>query len=102
LLSIWNVVFIAALFAGVFLIRIYALKVQDRLIRLEERLRLTNILPEALRRRIQELTEDQLVGLRFASDDELASLVEKTLASNWSRKEIKANVHTWRPDYFRI
>ena len=101
-LSLWNVVFVAALVVAVFLIRIYALKVQDRLIRLEERLRLSTVLPEYMRPRISELTEDQLVGLRFASDDELASLFEKTLANNWARKEIKANIRNWRPDYFRV
>ena len=101
-ISHWNIVFVAGLVVAVFLIRIYPLKVQDRLIRLEERLRLTTVLPESLRPRIQELTADQLVGLRFASDDELASLVEKTLANNWTRKEIKANIRNWRPDYFRV
>ena len=102
LMGHWNIVSAAALIVAVFLIRIYPLKVQDRLIRLEERLRLSNLLPDAMRPRIQELTEDQLIGLRFASDDELAALVEKTLANNWTRKEIKANIRTWRPDYFRV
>ena len=101
-IGIWNVIFVAALVVGVFLIRIYPLKVQDRVIRLEERLRLSILLPEPLRARIPELTEDQLVGLRFASDDEVASLAEKTLANNWTRKEIKANIRNWRPDYFRV
>jgi Family of unknown function (DUF6526) len=101
-IGIWNVIFVAALVVGVFLIRIYPLKVQDRVIRLEERLRLSILLPEPLRSRIQELTEDQLVGLRFASDGEVASLVEKTLANKWTRKEIKANIRNWRPDYFRV
>ena len=101
-INIWNIVFLAALVVGVFLIRIYPLKVQDRVIRLEERLRLSILLPEPLRSRIPELTEDQLVGLRFASDGEVASLVEKTLANKWTRKEIKANIRNWRPDYFRL
>ena len=101
-IGIWNVVFVAALVVAVFLIRIYPLKVQDRLIRLEERLRLSLLLPEPLRSRIPELTVDQMVGLRFASDEEAASLVEKTLANKWSRKEIKANIRNWRPDYFRV
>ena len=85
-----------------FLARIYPLKVQDRVIRLEERLRLSILLPENLRSRIQELSEDQLVGLRFASDDEIVELVGKTLVSNWTRKDIKANIKKWRPDYFRV
>jgi len=102
LISIWNVIFIAGVNVGTFLTRIYPLKVQDRLIRLEERLRLSNLAPEALRPRMQELTEDQLVGLRFASDAEVVALAEKTLANNWTRKEIKANIQNWRPDHFRV
>jgi len=95
------VLVLAVLLAG-FKARIYALKVQDRLIRLEEQLRLTRVLPEALRARIGELTEDQLVGLRFASDAELPELVQKTLSNNWKRKEIKQAIQVWRPDYFRV
>jgi len=101
-ISIWTVVMAAALVAAGFLIRVYALRVQDRLIRLEERLRLERLLPEALKARIGELTEGQLVGLRFASDGEVASLVEKTLANGWRNREIKKGVVNWRPDYFRV
>ncbi len=102
LLSIWNVVFVAGLVIAMFLTRIYPLKVQDRVIRLEERLRLSILLPENLRTRIHELSEDQLVGLRFASDEEIVELVGKTLVSNWTRKEIKANIKKWRADYWRV
>ena len=83
-------------------IRLYALKVQDRVIRLEEQLRLKELLPAPLKSRIGELNEDQLVGLRFASDGEVAGLVEKTLAGKWGRKEIKQAIQTWRPDYWRV
>jgi hypothetical protein len=83
-------------------IRTYALKVQDRVIRLEERLRMERVLPEPLKARIGELTESQLVALRFAPDAELTGLVEKTLANNWTNKMIKENVVNWRPDYFRV
>jgi Family of unknown function (DUF6526) len=82
--------------------RIYSLKVQDRLIRLEERLRLASILPEPLRVRISELTEDQLIGLRFASDQEVAGLVQDALDKKLARKEIKKSVRNWRADAFRI
>jgi hypothetical protein len=83
-------------------IRTYALKVQDRVIRLEETLRMERVLPEPLKARIGELNEGQFIALRFAPDAELPGLVEKTLANNWNGKEIKKNIVNWRPDYFRI
>ncbi len=87
---------------AVFKIRLYALKVQDRVIRLEERLRMTALLPEALHNRVSELTESQIVALRFASDTELSGLVESTLANNWKSGDIKKAIQVWRPDYFRV
>lgn len=85
-----------------FLSRSNAVKVQDRLIRLEERLRIIALLPEHLRARIPELTESQLIALRFASDAEIPTLVEETLHQNLSSKDIKKKIQNWRPDYFRV
>ena len=83
-------------------VRFYSIKVQDRVIRLEERLRLTQLLQEPLRSRIPELTEGQLCGLRFASDAEVPKLVERALNEKLSRADIKKAIQNWRPDYWRV
>ncbi len=87
---------------AVLLMRLYPLKVQDRVIRLEERLRMQALLGEPLRSRIGELTESQVVALRFASDTELPGLVEKALASSMKLADIKKAVVNWRADTFRV
>lgn len=96
------IVLAAALLTLVLKVRVYSLRVQDRVIRLEERVRLTQLLSEPLRSRIPELTEGQLVGLRFASDAEIPTLVERTLNEKLNRKDIKKTIQNWRPDYWRI
>ncbi len=97
----WNVVLAIAFIVAVLKIRTYALKVQDRVIRLEERQRLSQVLPEPLRSRICELTEGNLVALRFVPDAELPTLVQRALAGA-KGGEIKKEIKNWRPDYFRV
>jgi Family of unknown function (DUF6526) len=96
------IVLALALLGMLFKIRLYALKVQDRVIRLEERLRLIQLLQEPLRSRIPELTESQLCGLRFASDAEVSKLVERALNEKLSRADIKKAIKVWRPDDWRV
>jgi hypothetical protein len=82
--------------------RLFALTVQDRVIRLEMRLRMAEILPADLRPRIPEFTVGQLVSLRFASDAELPALARKVLDDKMeSRKAIKQMIQNWQGDYLR-
>lgn len=92
----------AALFLLCAYARIFALTVQDRVIRLEERLRYERLLPEDLKARIPEFTRDQFVSLRFASDAELPVLARKVLTDKLTeRKAIKQLVQHWRADNLR-
>ena len=100
--SAWWVVlsFAFMVFAG--RTRSFVTHLQDRIIRAEERLRLSALLRDPLQSRIGELTDSQLIGLRFASDAEVAALVKRALDEKLNSKDIKKSVATWRPDYSRI
>jgi Family of unknown function (DUF6526) len=82
--------------------RLFTLTVQDRVIRLEMRLRLAQVLPVDMRPRIPEFTPAQLVSLRFASDAELPALARKVLDDKMNnRKAIKQLIKDWQGDYLR-
>jgi hypothetical protein len=100
--SVWMAVFAAALLTFGLMARVMALTVQDRVIRLEERMRMREVLPAELHRHIDALTRPQLVALRFASDAELADLVREVVDGKLeSQKDIKMRVRSWRADWLR-
>jgi len=99
---VFQVVVAAALLTAAFLSRIQALTVQDRVIRLEMRLRLRGLLPPDLQPNIDTLTHRQLVALRFASDAEMTDLVRDVLAGKLATgKEIKTRIKSWQSDWLR-
>ena len=101
--SIHELIGAGALFGVYAFSRLFPLRAQDRIIRLEERLRLEKRLPADLSARIPELTERQLIALRFASDEELEALVRDVLDGKFeSTKAIKQSIRSWRPDHFRV
>jgi len=97
-----KVITAAALLVLAGLARMFALRVQDRVIRLEERLRYERVLPADLQARIGEFSVAQMVALRFASDAELPALARKALDERIERgKEIKRLVVNWKADHLR-
>jgi len=102
-LAAWQVAVALALGGLAWFVRTNALVVQDRVIRLEERLRLERLLPDALRGRVGEFSLDQLVALRFAGDAELPALARQVLDEKLvDRDEIKKRIRDWRPDHHRV
>jgi hypothetical protein len=98
----WSVVVALALVGLALAARLMALTVQDRLIRLEMRLRLQQVLPPELVARVGEIERPQFVALRFASDAELPDLVREVLTGKLAtQRAIKERVRSWQPDYFR-
>jgi hypothetical protein len=98
----WIVVMSVALFCLGGIARSSALRAQDRIIRLEERLRYRELLPAGELATSQALTTKQIIALRFASDAELPHLVHRALAENMTPKQIKESITVWRPDYERV
>ena len=99
----WSVVVSIAIMLLALLARLYSLRQQDRIIRLEETLRLRDLLPADLKPRINELRTAQLIGLRYCSDEELPEATRAVLAGEvTTQDEIKRRVKQWRPDHHRI
>ena len=98
----WFLVLSVVAFIPYLRLRSYPLKVQDRIIRLEERIRLQALAPSEWHSQIYRLTEGQLIGLRFAADDEVVELAKQALEENLNRKQIKERIKSWRPDYWRV
>jgi len=101
-LGVWQLVVAVALLLAALTARVMALAVQDRVIRLEMRLRMRELLPSDLQARIPLITREQCVALRFASDAELPVLVRKIVAGELkSQADIKRQITHWQPDYLR-
>jgi Family of unknown function (DUF6526) len=98
----WYLVLSLAAIVPILKLRTYPMKVQDRVIRLEERLRLQALAPQEWHSQIYKLSEDQLIALRFASDDEVVELAKQALEHNLNRKQIKERIRSWRSDEWRI
>ena len=99
----WMISLSIGLVALTLLARIQSLTVQDRLIRLEEKLRYKDILSDEIAGKAMNLKTGQIIGLRFASDEELPNLVERTLNGEFEKqKNIKLAVKNWRGDYLRV
>jgi hypothetical protein len=98
----WYLVLSLVVVVPLIRLRTYPIKVQDRVIRLEERLRLQALAPTEWHSQIYRLTVDQLIGLRFAADDEVVELARQALENNLDRKQIKERIKNWRADDWRV
>jgi hypothetical protein len=102
-MTAWIAVVAIAIAVGIWTARAMALRAQDRIIRLEERIRLDRLLPPSLRERAAVLSTSQLIALRFASDDELPDLTKRVIDGELhSRADIKRAIGSWRPDDLRV
>lgn len=103
LLSAWNVIVAFALVVGVLWGRVQALTAQDRVIRLEETLRMQRVLPAEMQGEIARLSRTDFIALRFAPDEELPDLVRRVRAGEFAKPiDIKRAIRTWRPDHLRV
>jgi hypothetical protein len=99
---LWWIVMSVVLFLIVGTARGAALRAQNRVIRLEEQLRLADLLPESQLDLIDQITMPQFIALRFASDAEVSALAARAVAEHLDPKQIKQSIVTWRPDNDRV
>lgn len=100
--TVFGVIVAIALILLAVYARVFALRVQDRVIRLEMRLRMREVLPAEMHARIREFTVEQLIGMRFASDEELPELADAVLRDKVTdRKAIKQMIRQWEADHTR-
>lgn len=102
LLTHWDILVALALFLLAMVTRTYSLRVQDRVIRMEERIRIAAVASPATLARMDEFTIGQFVALRFAPYAELGSLAERALAEQLTPKQIKQAIVNWRADTHRV
>ena len=95
------VVIILALFQAGWISRAYIVRLQDRIILLEMKVRAAELLPAGQDAQLSKLTKQQIVALRFASDEELGALLDRAVRENMAPKDIKAAIKNWRPDLYR-
>jgi hypothetical protein len=100
--GLWVILTSIVLFFLTTKVRTYALSNQDRIIRLEEQLRLADLLPESKLALVDKVTLRQYIALRFASDAEAPTLAARAVSENLTEKQIKEAIKTWRPDNHRI
>jgi hypothetical protein len=100
--ALFDVALAVALILLAYSVRTFDTRLQDRIIRLEMRLRLIGLLPPELQSRVGELGVGQLIALRFAPDAEIPELVRATLAEGLRGSAIKGRIKAWQPDYFRV
>ena len=81
--------------------RAYTVRLQDRIILLEMKVRAAELLPAGQDAQLAKLTKSQIVALRFASDEELGALLDRAVRENMAPTDIKAAIKTWQPDLYR-
>ncbi len=100
--EIFNVLAASALILTAFIARIYAIKNQNRIIRLEMRYRYFELTGKSFKEKESQLSLSQIIALRFAGDDELLQLIDKSILEKLSNKQIKQSIQNWQADYKRV